>query len=110
MIPRRSSCPVDGAFAPDGSSLLMIRQPRECLPLYFVDRVEPKKPIGPARSIDHALLLAEAAGNGRYEVCIVGDAPKHLCFVTKHEDGTFTIDPRKVGTLTAVLSSTLTRA
>ncbi len=78
--------------------------------MYSVYRVEPKKTIGPARSIDHALILAEAAGLGRYEVCILGDAPKHLCFVTKHEDGTFTIDPRQAGSLTAALSDTLTRA
>jgi len=54
--------------------------------------------------------LAEAAGPGRYEVFIVGDAPRHLCLVTKHDDGTFTIDPRQAGSLTAVLSDTLTRA
>jgi len=60
--------------------------------------------------MDHALSLAEAAGPGRYEVCIVGDAPRHLCFVTKHEDGTFTIDPRQVGSFMAVLGDTLTRA
>jgi len=78
--------------------------------LYSVYRVEPKQPIGPARSIDHALILAEAAGLGRYEVLIVGDAPTHLCFLTKHEDGTFTIDPRQAGSLMAVLGDTLTRA
>ena len=78
--------------------------------MYSVDRVEPKKTIGPARSIDHALILAEAAGPGRYEVCILGDAPRHVCFVTKHEDGTFTIDPKQACSLTAVLSDTLTRA
>jgi len=78
--------------------------------LYSVYRVEPKQPLGPARSIDHALILAEAAGPGRYEVFIVGDAPRHLCLVTKHDDGTFTIDPRQAGSLTAVLSDTLTRA
>jgi len=43
-------------------------------------------------------------------VFIVGDVPRHLCFVTKHEDGTFTIDPRQAGSLMAVLSDTLTRA
>ena len=78
--------------------------------MYSVYRVEPKQAIGPARSIDHALILAEAAGPGRYEVFIVGDVPGHLCFVTKHDDGTFTIDPRQVGSLTAVLGDTLTRA
>jgi hypothetical protein len=85
-------------------------QPPEVLPLYSVYRVEPKQSIGPARSIDHALILAEASGPGRYEVFVVGDALRHLCFVTKHEDGTFTIDPRQVGSLMAVLSDTLTRA
>ena len=60
--------------------------------------------------IDHALILTEAAGPGRYEVYIVGDAPKHVCFLTKHEDGTFTIDPRQAGSFNAVLSGTLTRA
>jgi hypothetical protein len=80
------------------------------LPLYSVYRVEPKKPIGPARSIDHALILAESSGPGRYEVFIVGDALKHLCFMTKHEDGTFTIDPRQGGSLMAALSDTLTRS
>jgi hypothetical protein len=78
--------------------------------MYSVYRVEPKQQIGPARSIDHALIMAEAAGTGRYEVFIVGDALTHLCFVTKHEDGTFTIDPRQRGSLMAVLSDTLTRA
>ncbi len=78
--------------------------------MYAVYRVEPKKTIGPARSIDHALILAEASGPGRYEVYLVGDVPKHLCFLTKHDDGTFTIDPRQAGSLTAALSDTLTRA
>jgi hypothetical protein len=80
------------------------------LALYSIYRVEPKKLIGPARSIDHALILAEATGPGRYEVLIVGDVPKHLCYVFKHEDGTFTIDPRQAGSLMAVLGDTLTRA
>jgi hypothetical protein len=78
--------------------------------LYSVYRVEPKQSIGPARSLDHALILAEASGNGRYEVLIVGDVPKHVSFITKHADGTFTIDPRQAGSLMAVLSGTLTRA
>ena len=98
------------AFTSSNSSLLELRRPRECLPLYSVNCIEPRKSIGPARTIDHALLLAEAGGAGRYEVCIVGDARKHLCFMTKHDDGTFTIDPRRAGTLTAALSGTLTRA
>lgn len=78
--------------------------------MYSVYRVAPQKKIGPARTIDHALILAESAGPGRYEVCIVGDVPKHVCFLTKHENGTLTIDPRQAGSLTAVLSDTLTRA
>ena len=41
---------------------------------------------------------------------MVGDVPRHLCFVTTHEDGTFTLDPRQAGSLMAVLSGTLTRA
>jgi hypothetical protein len=56
------------------------------------------------------LFLADGAGPGRYEVFLVGDAPRHLCFVTRHDDGSFTIDPRKAGGLRAVLSGTLTRA
>jgi hypothetical protein len=78
--------------------------------LYSVHRVEPKQSIGLARSIDHALILAEASGPGRYEVIVVGDVPKHLCFVTTHVDGTFTVDPRQAGSLSAVLGGTLTRA
>jgi hypothetical protein len=78
--------------------------------LYSVYRLEPGQPVGPARSIDHALILTEAALTGRYDVCKVGDAPRHRCFVTKYEDGTFTIDPRQAGSLMAVLSDTLTRA
>jgi hypothetical protein len=78
--------------------------------VYSVDRVEPRQPIGPARSLDHALMLAEAGGSGRYEVLVIGDVSRHLCFITRHEDGTFTIDPRQAGGLTAVLSNTLTRA
>jgi hypothetical protein len=78
--------------------------------MYSVYRVEPKEPMGPARTIDHVLFLAEANGPGRYEVFMVGDVPRHLCFVTSHEDGTFTIDPRQAGSFMAVLSDTLTRA
>jgi hypothetical protein len=78
--------------------------------LYSVNRLEPRKKIGPARSIDHVLLMADAAGPGRYEVSIIGDVPKHVCIVTKHEDGTFTVDPRQAGSFTAVMSDTLTRA
>jgi hypothetical protein len=85
-------------------------QPAGGLALYSVYRVAPKKKIGPARTIDHALLLAESAGPGRYELMIVGDVPKHVCFLTKNADGTFTIDPRQAGSFTAVLSDTLTRA
>jgi hypothetical protein len=78
--------------------------------LYSVYRIGPKQSIGTARSIDHALLLVEATGPGAYEVFVVGDVPSHLCFLTKHENGTFTIDPRQVGSLMAVLGATLTRA
>jgi hypothetical protein len=82
----------------------------ECLLMYLVYRVEPREPIGPARMLDHALLLAEACGPGRFEILVAGDVPKHLCFVAKHEDGTFTLDPRQAGSLSAVLSGTVTRA
>jgi hypothetical protein len=34
----------------------------------------------------------------------------HLCFITKHDDGTFTLDPKQVFALTAALGNTLTRA
>jgi hypothetical protein len=78
--------------------------------LYSINRVKPKKAIGPARSLDHALLLAEATGPGRYEVFVVSDVPSHLCFVTLHQDGTFTVDPRLAGSLLAVLGETVTRA
>jgi hypothetical protein len=78
--------------------------------VYAVYRVEPKQPMGPARSLDHALLLTEASGHGCFEVLVIGDVPRHLCFITRHEDGTFTLDPRQAGGLTAVLHDTLTRA
>jgi hypothetical protein len=76
----------------------------------MVHRVESKEPIGPARSLDHALMLADAGGPGRYEVFIVGDVPMHPCFITRHEDGTFALDPTRAGGLTAALGGTLTRA
>jgi hypothetical protein len=78
--------------------------------MYLVDRVEPRQPMGPARTLDQVLLLAEAGGPGRFEIFVAGDVPRHLCFVTKHEDGTFTLDPRQAGSLSVVLSGTLTRA
>ncbi len=77
--------------------------------MYSVYRAEPKQPLGAARTIDHALILVEANGPGRYEVFMVGDASRHVCFVSTHEDGTFTLDPRRAGGLMAVLSNTLTR-
>jgi hypothetical protein len=78
--------------------------------LYSVHRVVPEEPIGPARSLDHALMLSDAGGPGRYEVVVIGDVPKHLCFITRHQDGTFTLDPRRAGGLTVALGATLTRA
>jgi hypothetical protein len=78
--------------------------------VYSVHRVEPEQSIGPARSLDHALMLAEAGGPGRYEVVVIGDVPRHLCFITRNEDGTFILDPRQAGGLMAVLGNTLTRA
>jgi hypothetical protein len=78
--------------------------------LYSIYRVKPKQRIGPARTIDHALILAEASGPGRYEVFLVGDVPKHLCFVLMHEGGTITIDLTRAGSLMTVLGDTLTRA
>jgi hypothetical protein len=38
--------------------------------------------------LEHALILADAAGPGRYEVLPGGDPSKHLCFITRREDGT----------------------
>jgi hypothetical protein len=55
-------------------------------------------------------MLADAGGPGRYEVVVIGDVPRHLCFITRHEDGTFTVDPRQASGLMAVLGDTLTRA
>jgi hypothetical protein len=78
--------------------------------VYSVHRIGSEEPIGPARSLDHALMLADACGPGRYEVLMIGDVPRHLCFIRRHEDGTFTLDPRQSGGLTAALGSTLTRA
>jgi hypothetical protein len=78
--------------------------------VYSVYRVEPRQAVGPARSLDHALLLAEAGGPGRYEVFVVGDVLKHLCLIIHHGDGTFTLDPRQAGGLMALLGDTLTRA
>ena len=78
--------------------------------MYSVHRVETREPIGPARSLDHALMLADAGGLGRYEVLMIGDVPTHLGFITRHGDGTFTLDPRRAGGLTAALGNTLTRA
>ena len=78
--------------------------------MYSVYRVEPRQGVGTARTIDHALFLAEDNGPGRYEVFLIGDELRHVCFVTLHEDGTFTLDPRQAGGLMAILSDTLTRA
>ena len=78
--------------------------------MYSVHRVETKELLGPARSLDHALMLADAGGPGRYEVIIIGDLSRHLCYIIHNEDGTFTVDPRQAGGLMAVLGGTLTRA
>ena len=78
--------------------------------MYSFYRLEPRQSIGPARTFDHVLLLAEAAGPGCYEVCATGDVLRHVCLVTRHDDGTFTLDPTRAGSLAAVLSDTLTRA
>ena len=75
-----------------------------------MQRAGTREPIGPARSLDHALMLADAGGPGRYEVLIVGDVPMHLCFISRHDDGTFTLDPRQAGGLMTALGNTLTRA
>jgi hypothetical protein len=77
--------------------------------MYSVYRVEPRQLVGPARTIDHALFLAEDNGPGRYQVFLIGDELRHLYFVTLHEDGTFTLDPRRAGGLMAILSGTLTQ-
>jgi hypothetical protein len=55
-------------------------------------------------------MLAEAGGPGRYEILVIGDVSRHFCFITRHEDGTFTLDPRRAGRLMAVLGNTLKRA
>ena len=34
--------------------------------MYLLYRVEPRQPMGPARTLDQVLLLAEAAGPGRF--------------------------------------------
>jgi hypothetical protein len=78
--------------------------------MYSVHRVESGELIGPAKSLDHALMLADAGGPGRYEVRLVGDLLKHVCFIVRDEDGTFTLDPRRAGGLMAALDGTLTRA
>jgi hypothetical protein len=78
--------------------------------VYSVHRNGSDEPISPARSLDHALMLADACGPGRYEVLMIGDVSRHLCFISRHEDGTFTLDPKKAGGLTAALGNTLTRA
>lgn len=78
--------------------------------MYSVSRVESGQPMGPSRTLDHVLLMAEASGPGRYEVSMAGDVPRHVCYVTLRDDGTFTLDPRQAGSLNAVLSGTLTRA
>jgi hypothetical protein len=87
-----------------------VNQSPECLFMYSVYRVEPREPMGHARTLDQILLLAEAGGPGRFEIVVAGDVPKHLCFVARHEDGTITLDPRQAGSLGAVLGGTLTRA
>jgi hypothetical protein len=78
--------------------------------MYSDYRIEPRQPLGPARTLDQVLLLAEPGGPSRYEVFVAGDVPRHLCFAAKQEDGTFTLDPRQAGSLAAVLSGTLTRS
>jgi hypothetical protein len=78
--------------------------------VYSVHRVESAELIGHAKSLDHALMLADADGPSRYEVLVIGDLPQHVCFNARHEDGTFTLDPRRAGGLTAALDATLTRA
>ncbi len=78
--------------------------------MYSVHRVESNELVGPARSLDQALMLADANGADRFEVIMIGDVSKHLCYITRHEDGTFTVDPRKAGGLMAVLGGTLTWA
>jgi hypothetical protein len=78
--------------------------------MYAAYRVEPRQPVGPARTIDHALILADVIGPGRYEVLLIGDVLEHLCFVTSHEDGTFTLDPTQAGGLMKISSDAPTGA
>jgi len=77
--------------------------------MYLVHRL-PDRPIGHARTLDHALILADAGGPSRYEVLLTGDQDKHLFFITRRQDGTFIVDPRYAGGLTAALSPALTPA
>src|SRR5689334_4905727 len=85
-------------------------RPCEDFLVYSVHRLDTDTTIGPARSLDHALLLTDVGGPGRYEVQLIGDVPRHLCLITRAEDGTFLVDPRRAGGLAAALSTTLTRA
>ncbi len=78
--------------------------------MYSVHRIGSEDAIGPARSLDHALMLADAGGPGRYEVLVIGDVSRHLCFIIRHDDGTFTVDPKQAGGLTEALGKILTRA
>lgn len=77
--------------------------------MYLVHRL-PDRPIGRTRTLDHALILADAGGPSRYEILLAGDREKHLFFITRREDGTFIVDPRHAGGLTAALSPAPTPA
>jgi hypothetical protein len=73
--------------------------------MYSVRRLLPEKWLGPAENLEQALILADADGPGRYEVLPGGDPSKHLCFITRREDGTFILDPRCCGGWAAALGA-----
>ena len=83
----------------------------EYLLMYSVYRLEPRQPMGPARTLDQVLLLAEARRSRslrnlrgwRCAECISVSWPNT-------RTGRSLLDPRQAGSLSAVLSGTVTRA
>jgi hypothetical protein len=78
--------------------------------MYSLRRLLPEQWLGATGDLEHALILADAGGPGRYEVLPSGDPSKHLCFITRREDGTFIIDPRCAGGWTSALGAALAPA
>ena len=76
--------------------------------MYSVHQLQSNQPLGPAWTLDHALTLADAGGPGRYEVFMDSSRSRHHCFITRREDGTFIVDPRQAGRLTASLGASVT--